>query len=178
MPPVKGPWGLGPPPASNPRYYHEFSVPEYPIARETSQQDRPFRCDLCTQCFSRNHDLKRHKRIHMAAKPFPCPTCNKSFSRRDALKRHRLVKACYKKADSKDGEAGPSRGSESPDGEPEYTTADWKPPGVEVEKATGKENDKEVDDAAGRTDDAEEEVEEKPDSPPREEEMNDAEPEP
>ncbi|KAK4112391.1 hypothetical protein N656DRAFT_681775, partial [Canariomyces notabilis] len=47
---------------------------------------KPFRCDVCWQSFSRNHDLKRHKRIHVAAKPFPCPSCNKFFSRKDALK--------------------------------------------------------------------------------------------
>ncbi|KAH6646807.1 hypothetical protein BKA67DRAFT_580633 [Truncatella angustata] len=51
-----------------------------------AQQDRPFLCDICTQCFVRNHDLKRHKRIHLAIKPFPCPFCNKGFSRKDALK--------------------------------------------------------------------------------------------
>jgi uncharacterized Zn-finger protein len=48
--------------------------------------DRPFRCDLCPQSFNRNHDLKRHKRIHLAVKPFPCNHCDKSFSRKDALK--------------------------------------------------------------------------------------------
>jgi uncharacterized Zn-finger protein len=48
--------------------------------------DRPFRCDQCTQSFNRNHDLKRHKRIHLAVKPFPCGHCDKSFSRKDALK--------------------------------------------------------------------------------------------
>ncbi|KAK3689149.1 hypothetical protein B0T22DRAFT_480368 [Podospora appendiculata] len=90
--------------------YHEFSVGmgtststgsgtgtgggQYSVVRESSQQDRPFKCDQCTQCFSRNHDLKRHKRIHMASKPFPCPHCDKCFSRKDALKRHSLVKAC------------------------------------------------------------------------------------
>lgn len=48
--------------------------------------DRPFRCDQCPQSFNRNHDLKRHKRIHLAVKPFPCKHCDKSFSRKDALK--------------------------------------------------------------------------------------------
>ena len=48
--------------------------------------DRPFKCDQCPQSFNRNHDLKRHKRIHLSIKPFPCPHCDKSFSRKDALK--------------------------------------------------------------------------------------------
>lgn len=50
------------------------------------QNDRPFRCDSCPQSFHRNHDLKRHKRIHLSVKPFPCKHCDKSFSRKDALK--------------------------------------------------------------------------------------------
>lgn len=50
------------------------------------QSERPFKCDQCIQSFSRNHDLKRHKRIHLAVKPFPCSFCSKSFSRKDALK--------------------------------------------------------------------------------------------
>ncbi|KAL9059634.1 MAG: hypothetical protein Q9206_001413 [Seirophora lacunosa] len=58
--------------------------------------DRPFKCDQCPQSFNRNHDLKRHKRIHLAVKPFPCGHCDKSFSRKDALKRHILVKNCGK----------------------------------------------------------------------------------
>ena len=48
--------------------------------------DRIFKCDQCPQSFNRNHDLKRHKRIHLAVKPFPCGDCDKSFSRKDALK--------------------------------------------------------------------------------------------
>lgn len=79
--------------------------------------DRPFKCDQCPQSFNRNHDLKRHKRIHLSVKPFPCTHCDKSFSRKDALKvgpffhspfhwfaistnelfqRHLLVKGCGK----------------------------------------------------------------------------------
>lgn len=55
-------------------------------AQHNPQNDRPFRCDQCPQSFNRNHDLKRHKRIHLAVKPFPCGHCDKSFSRKDALK--------------------------------------------------------------------------------------------
>ncbi|KAI9670872.1 MAG: hypothetical protein M1817_003757 [Caeruleum heppii] len=68
----------------------------HPHAQQQQQNDRPFKCDQCPQSFNRNHDLKRHKRIHLAVKPFPCGHCDKSFSRKDALKRHILVKGCGK----------------------------------------------------------------------------------
>ncbi|KAG4430078.1 hypothetical protein IFR05_014437 [Cadophora sp. M221] len=71
-----------------------------PVQEQQPQQkqpsDRPFKCDQCPQSFNRNHDLKRHKRIHLELKPFPCGHCEKSFSRKDALKRHTLVKGCGK----------------------------------------------------------------------------------
>ncbi|PGH04201.1 hypothetical protein AJ79_07179 [Helicocarpus griseus UAMH5409] len=66
--------------------------------QQPQQDDRPYRCNECAQSFRRNHDLKRHTRIHLAVKPFPCQFCDKSFSRKDALKRHRLVKGCDKES--------------------------------------------------------------------------------
>jgi uncharacterized Zn-finger protein len=53
--------------------------------QQKQQNDRPFKCDHCPSSFMRNHDLKKHKRIHLAVKPFPCEYCMKSFSRKDAL---------------------------------------------------------------------------------------------
>ncbi|EDN08538.1 predicted protein [Histoplasma mississippiense (nom. inval.)] len=73
--------------------------------------DRPYRCDQCTQSFRRNHDLKRHKRIHLAVKPYPCDHCAKSFSRKDALKRHILVKGCDKDKDSQSDKNSTAAGS-------------------------------------------------------------------
>ena len=58
----------------------------YGGSQQQATQERPFKCDTCPQSFNRNHDLKRHKRIHLAVKPFPCKHCDKSFSRKDALK--------------------------------------------------------------------------------------------
>lgn len=63
-------------------------------ARSSLPPPKQFKCSACDAIFSRNHDLKRHARIHLAVKPFPCGFCDKAFSRKDALKRHVLVKGC------------------------------------------------------------------------------------
>ncbi|KAM0323100.1 hypothetical protein ACHAQA_008950 [Verticillium albo-atrum] len=82
-------------------------------AHQNNPQERPFKCDQCPQSFNRNHDLKRHKRIHLAVKPFPCDHCDKSFSRKDALKRHRLVKGCGgDKTNGNDTTRSPGGGSD------------------------------------------------------------------
>ena len=64
---------------------HMYNSAPHPPS-QPAHNDRPFKCDQCPQSFNRNHDLKRHKRIHLAVKPFPCGHCDKSFSRKDALK--------------------------------------------------------------------------------------------
>ncbi|KAF2786382.1 hypothetical protein K505DRAFT_224667, partial [Melanomma pulvis-pyrius CBS 109.77] len=62
------------------------------------QNDPSFNCDQCPLSFHRNHDLKRHKWIHLAVKPFPCGHCEKRFARRESSKRHVLAKGCRKTA--------------------------------------------------------------------------------
>jgi Zinc finger, C2H2 type len=54
--------------------------------------ERPFRCTRCPAAFARNHDLKRHERLH-EYKAWQCTGCAKAFSRRDALTRHRNAAA-------------------------------------------------------------------------------------
>lgn len=49
---------------------------------------RPFRCGFCPASFARNHDLKRHIKLH-DKKAWRCEGCQKIFSRRDAIKRHK-----------------------------------------------------------------------------------------
>lgn len=49
---------------------------------------RPFRCNACPASFARNHDLKRHLKLH-DKKAWKCEGCHKIFSRRDAIKRHK-----------------------------------------------------------------------------------------
>ncbi|KAJ1893768.1 hypothetical protein LPJ66_005566 [Kickxella alabastrina] len=66
----------------------------YPPIRHFVSPARPFKCETCEQSFSRNHDLKRHVKIHSGVKPHKCHKCGKSFGRSDALKRHSMVKRC------------------------------------------------------------------------------------
>lgn len=94
--------------AANPQLAYAQARANSP--QQAANQDRPFKCDECPQSFNRNHDLKRHKRIHLAVKPFPCSHCDKSFSRKDALKRHILVKGCGKAGD---GDASANDGVKS-----------------------------------------------------------------
>ena len=75
--------------AANPQ--HMYGQQRTNSPQQAAQNDRPFRCDSCPQSFHRNHDLKRHKRIHLAVKPYPCTHCDKSFSRKDALKVSLLI---------------------------------------------------------------------------------------
>lgn len=98
----------------NMAYPQQMSGPMYGghHPQQMPQNDKQFKCDQCAQSFSRNHDLKRHKRIHLAVKPFPCGHCEKSFSRKDALKRHILVKGCGSKPTN--STTNPNGDSQSP----------------------------------------------------------------
>lgn len=61
---------------------------------EPASPKKAFPCTLCTSSFSRNHDLKRHLRIHLGIRPYKCDSCSKDFTRLDALHRHTTVKGC------------------------------------------------------------------------------------
>lgn len=58
------------------------------------KETKCFPCNICCSTFIRNHDLKRHIRIHLGIRPYKCDTCPKSFTRMDALNRHRNIRGC------------------------------------------------------------------------------------
>ncbi|KAK0723912.1 hypothetical protein B0T21DRAFT_453487 [Apiosordaria backusii] len=102
-------------PMSMVSYQHPYQMHSHLYLAQQPQphppsQERPFKCDTCPQSFNRNHDLKRHSRIHLAVKPFPCINCDKSFSRKDALKRHRMVKGCEFKVKEASGDTNSNSG--------------------------------------------------------------------
>ncbi|KAI8892089.1 hypothetical protein BC833DRAFT_612674 [Globomyces pollinis-pini] len=71
---------------------HKKLIPS--SSRVDRSDTKTFRCQICSSSFSRNHDLKRHVRIHLGIRPYACETCPKMFSRMDALHRHTNVRGC------------------------------------------------------------------------------------
>ncbi|KAI8895614.1 hypothetical protein BC833DRAFT_600648 [Globomyces pollinis-pini] len=65
--------------------------PEIPNDNRISKRTKNYKCEHCPSTFSRNHDLKRHTRIHLGLKPFKCVDCDMAFTRLDALNRHNYV---------------------------------------------------------------------------------------
>lgn len=45
-------------------------------------------CDICQHHFRRQHDLKRHRKLHTGERPYVCKRCSRPFARLDALNRH------------------------------------------------------------------------------------------
>ncbi|KAI8925638.1 hypothetical protein BC831DRAFT_460058 [Entophlyctis helioformis] len=79
------------------------TMPASDMLTSASAHPKPFKCDMCHSTFSRNHDLKRHIRIHLGIRPFKCDLCSKSFTRMDALHRHTSVRGCKTSAMSGKG---------------------------------------------------------------------------
>lgn len=64
-----------------------FSLRSHQCNHSTHPTTRPYQCPRCPASFARNHDLKRHAKLH-GSKAYKCSGCDKTFSRRDAIKRH------------------------------------------------------------------------------------------
>ncbi|RAK82212.1 uncharacterized protein BO72DRAFT_367960 [Aspergillus fijiensis CBS 313.89] len=63
-----------------------------PAESQAPSSRRPFPCDECPKTFTRNENLRRHKRArhHRAlGHDFECDGCHAAFTRSDVLRRHR-----------------------------------------------------------------------------------------
>lgn len=50
--------------------------------------DRPFKCELCSKAFILNHELQKHYLIHKPERPFKCNLCPKAFKHPQLLRIH------------------------------------------------------------------------------------------
>jgi uncharacterized C2H2 Zn-finger protein len=74
-------------PACHKNFSRLYSLRSHQRNHSTHPTARPYQCPRCPASFARNHDLKRHVKLH-GSKAYKCSGCDKIFSRRDAIKRH------------------------------------------------------------------------------------------
>lgn len=59
-------------------------------ARRT--KEARFKCDICAQTFTTNHNLKNHVNVHLGVKEHSCGSCKRDFTTQSVLARH--MKTC------------------------------------------------------------------------------------
>jgi hypothetical protein len=59
-------------------------------ARRT--KEARFKCDICSQTFTTNHNLKNHLNVHLGVKEHSCGSCRRDFTTQSVLARH--MKTC------------------------------------------------------------------------------------
>ncbi|XP_042328423.1 gastrula zinc finger protein XlCGF52.1-like isoform X2 [Sceloporus undulatus] len=59
--------------------------------RVEHEEDQPFVCPTCGECFSWRESLQIHQQKHAPERPFRCPLCGKGFTRRNNLLTHQRL---------------------------------------------------------------------------------------
>ena len=64
----------------------------------THTEKKLYQCNQCEKAFSKNVDLKRHKRVHSDEKSFQCSHCEKVFTNNGDLKNHIMIHTSEKQS--------------------------------------------------------------------------------
>ena len=57
-------------------------------SQHTSNEDKKYKCDICSKGFSLPYHLKDHKNIHTGEKPYKCKFCSSCFASKGTHKMH------------------------------------------------------------------------------------------